>query len=169
VNHLNDDEIQSRSIGSDTASDTRVERHLAECDQCQRSLRVYEELDRIIESSLGEETPAGFEAMVMDRLTAENRALRSADLRVTAAAAAVLVVIALAFFLSAGLRDTFSYYWRALWGYVGTVFGQSLPASELTVLVIFTIVVFVVFALVDRLALRNLSPETNSDAVSRAP
>jgi len=156
VTHLNDEEIQDHLLGLDAEGENRIARHLAGCDQCRGRFREYQAVGRAIESSIPGDIPAGFEAAVMAEVRVEDRALRRADFLVGAISAVGLGLIGLAHVLSSGIRAVTHYYAWYLWRSITTVTSEFVPASEPATLLIFTVALFGVFAVVDRLATRRL-------------
>lgn len=158
MTHLNDEEIQSHLLGADAEGDSRIAGHLGDCDRCRIRLREYELIAQVLELPTEDEVPAGFEAVVMSRLEAQNKALRRVDFLVGAIALIGLGLIALVYGLSASLRHVTSDYLLASWNNVFTVTSDALTASESIILLVFTVALFGFIGVVDRLVGRGLRP-----------
>ncbi|UCD29874.1 MAG: hypothetical protein JSV03_05185 [Planctomycetota bacterium] len=151
MRHLTDNEIQSFLNGCRAEERTRLERHISKCPDCRKHLRLYRRLGDAISSSLSDDTPEGFETAVLDRLRAVRRIKRIADLVTTVVACTGFALIALVVILSPQLSQVFSEYLTQAERLFGPVIRDMAVTSDSADVLAFAIVLFVLFALLDRL------------------
>jgi len=165
MKHLTDNEIQSCLHESQTEAHARLRRHIARCPQCRNQLLFYQQLGAVVTPALSEDAPKDFEAMVLERLRVIRRHRRVIDLVAVGVGFAGLTLITLISVLSPQLSDVFAAYLTGAWESVGTAVGNLAPDSA--AVLIFAIVVFAVFAGLDRLTLGRLKPAVTGNRISR--
>ncbi len=156
MKHLTDNEIQSclHSLTSDER--VRIEGHLNDCSDCQKQLLLYKKLGDVVNSASSNPISDGFETAVMGRLRGARRLNRITNIIVTAIASIGFALIGVIILLTPQLRRIVAGYLMDAWQYGSELTTATVGSSDAVAVLAFGVVLFVLFAAIDRLAIGRL-------------
>jgi len=156
MKHLTDDEIQSYLHSDTLDTQARIEGHLDSCAVCQKKLLLYQKLGDMVISASSNPIPENFEMTVMVRLINMQRQKRITDVIVAIVALVGLSIVGAIVLLTPQLKDIVTDYAMDAWQYGIQLTSAANGLTESLAVPLIGIILFVLFTMVDRLAIVKL-------------
>lgn len=162
MRHLTDNELQACLHELGPNERTRIQSHLDTCRECLKQLLIYQSLGDLFTRALSRHTPVDIEASVLKRLKSVRRLRRMTDVVVAAAAFVGLALVGAAVLLTPPLNEIVSGYLIDALRSDNQLAGAVGKMPEVSAVLLFAVILFVLFAMIDHLAVKRLSPAAGS-------
>ena len=156
MKHLTDDTIQSYLQSSRSENWLQIEDHLSDCADCRKQLLLYEKLGEMVLSTSSHPIPKSFEIAVMRRLKKTQRQKRITDVIVATVTLVGLSITSAIVLLTPQVKQIVTNYLMDAWEYGIQFTSTANGMVDALAVPLFGIILFVLFAAVDRLAVTKL-------------
>ena len=156
MKHLTDDEIQSYLHRLQPDERVRLKDHLNGCSDCRKQLLLYKKLGDVVVSASLKPIPEGFETAVMGKLRSVQRITRITDIFVFAIAFLGFILMGLIVFLTPQLKHIVTVCLMDAWYFGSEIATDVAESSDVIGVPLFGIILFMLFAAVDRLTVTKL-------------